>query len=151
MPLSPFGAALQQNALHPQPRPFKSFVGAWQDATTEDTDAPIQTAADATARLLLDLGVLLFQEQCKAWQRTGKAWTSEAKVEGAIRYFLKGVRLGQRALFDGICAYGGHLLYGNLGETGVSNKRNGPPVDICGEKVAGAAADDAQPPFLLRW
>ena len=86
MPLSPFGTALQQNALRPQPRPFKAFVCAWQDATAENTDTPIRTAADATARLLLDLGVLLFEEQCKAWQRTGKAWTSEANVEGGIRY-----------------------------------------------------------------
>ena len=43
------------------------------------------------------------------------------------------------------------MLYGNLGETGVSNKRNGPPVDISGVRLSGSDVDDAQPPFLLRW
>ena len=59
--------------------------------------------------------------------------------------------MGQRPIFDGICSYGGHLLYGNLGETGVSNKRNGLPVDIAGNTLTGSRVDDAQPPFLLRW
>ena len=42
-------------------------------------------------------------------------------------------------------------MYGNLGETGVSNKRSGPPVGMDGNTLTGSAVDDAQPPFLLHW
>ena len=124
-PLSSLGAALQRSASWSGPRAFKAVVSAWRAQSAEESDLPVRTAADATSLLLLDLGVLLFRQQCSTWQRTGKAWASESKIEGTIRYLLKGLHVGQRPIFDGICAYGGHLLYGNLGETGASNKRNG--------------------------
>ena len=151
VPLSSFGAALQRNALESPPQTLKGLTSAWRDESADDSDLTVRTAADATSLLLLDLGVLLFRQQCSTWQRTGKAWASASKIEGTIRYFLKGLHVGRRPMFDVICAYGGHLLYGNLGETGVSNKRNGPPVDIVGNTLTGLTADDAQPPFLLRW
>ena len=151
VPLSSFATALRVNALRSRPQRFKACACAWRDESIGESDSPVRTAADATSRLLVDLGTVLFQQQCSAWQRAGKAWTSRRKIEGAIRYFLKGLRVGQRPIFDGICSYGGHLLYGNLGETGVSNKRNGLPVDIAGNTLTGSRVDDAQPPFLLRW
>ena len=36
------------------------------------------------------------REEVVAWQRAGKGWASQPKVEGAIRYFLKGLYVVQR-------------------------------------------------------
>ena len=150
VPLSAFGAALQHNAMCAKRLPFQAAVSAWRDAGAEPSQPVIRSAADATSFVLVDLGLTLFAQQCQRWKRCGKAWTTTSQVRSAVRYFLKGVHLGQRPIFDGICAFGGHLLYGTFGETGLSNKRNGPPVNVHGEVVAAVAAETLQPPFLLR-
>ena len=63
-----------------------------------------------------------------------------------MRYYLKGQHIGEKPIFDNICAYCGSLLYGTLGDA-VSNKKSGRPMDIHEEECAA----DGQPPFLLRW
>ena len=97
VPLSSFATALRVNALRSRPQRFKACACAWRDESIGESDSPVRTAADATSRLLVDLGAVLFQQQCSAWQRTGKAWTSRSKIEGAIHYFLKGMRVGAAA------------------------------------------------------
>ena len=104
VPVSSCATSLGRNALQPRPHTFKACVSAWTDESSDDSGSPVRTAADATSLLLVDLGALLFRQQCSSWQRLGKAWTSESKIAGAIRYFLKGLRVGQRPVFDGICA-----------------------------------------------
>ena len=151
VPLSAFGAALQHNALCAKRLPFRAAALAWHDSASEPLQPVVQSAADATAFVLLDLGVTLFAQQCQRWRRCGKAWTTAPEIQSCIRYFLKGAHLGQRPIFDGICALGGHLLHGALGETGLSSKRSGPPANVQGEVLVNVDADTCQPPFLLRW
>ena len=96
--------------------------------------------------LLQDLGQVLWQRQCYDWQCNGKAWTTESKIAGCVSWYLKGQNLGEKPIFDSICARCGELLYGNLTD-GLSNKANGLPMDIDEQEVL----QDSQPPFLLRW
>ena len=63
-PLSAFGAALQRNALRARPQSFQTVASAWRDPAAGTSEPVIRTAADATAFVLLDLGLTLFAQQC---------------------------------------------------------------------------------------
>ena len=62
---------------------------------------------------------------------------------------------GENALFDGICAMCGALLYGAQNRmSAISNKCSSPPINRDGIPVCnadGGPKTNAQPPFLLRW
>ena len=146
--LSPFGVHLQRNDQKAEPRKLQDFASTCPGGEGDGT--PLN-AADCVTRLLLDLGFIMWQKQCMQWQRGGKAWTTESKIAGAIRYFLKGLHVGETPVFDGICAFCGVLLHGHLNETGIGNKTNGRPVTIDGALVTQGVPENAQPPFLLRW
>ena len=68
---------------------------------------------------------------------------------------MKGQAVGERPLFDGMCAMCGTLLHGDpkLSWSACTNKRFGPPVDRDGVKLGecnGCAQGGQQPPCLLR-
>ena len=142
-PLSSFGVGLQNNGLKKCPLRLQSFARTW---VRSPTNCPGIVQEDVAALLLLDLGLALWSEQVWRWQRQRKAWTSKAKIVSCIGWYLMGQRVGQKPVFDGICARCGDLLFGALGEGG-SYKMKGSPCDINDEE----AIHTAQPPFLLRW
>ena len=70
-------------------------------------------------------------------------------------WFLKGQAVGNKPLFDGICAFCGAWLHGDQNQhTALSNKCTGKPVDADGNELPrqqGKVQTQAQPPFLLRY
>jgi len=144
VPLSAFGQALRAGAQGAKPLEVRALAEAWREPGERQVR---RLSAQATfTKLLVDLGQVLFLHQCHTWSIAGKAWVDEAKIQGAARYYLKGQHVGEKPIFDSICAYCGELLYGVLGDA-ISNKTSGRPVDIDREECAA----DGQPPFLLRW
>ena len=142
VPLSTFGLEVFRNNLKHDPESLQKLMRssrAGNDATREN----IESVANS---LLLDLGMCLWHAQVWKWHRVRKAWTSEAKLCGAIQWYLEGQHVGEKPVFDGICARCGELLFGTLSVAG-SNKCNGEPRNVNGH----CTSDDAQPPFLLRW
>ncbi len=141
--LSAFGEALRTTRRAAESHPVQVLAGGWREAG----DAPQRLSAHAAfTRLQADLGQVLWQKQCYDWGLAGKAWATEAKITGCVRWYLKGQHVGQRPVFDGICARCGALLYGSLADA-VGNKKNGQPINLQGAECNV----DAQPPFLLRW
>ena len=99
--------------------------------------------------LCLELGQLLWQEQCHQWTATRKAWMSESRVLSCVRFYMQGQRVGDAPVFDGMCANCGHLLYGpvNRNTASTGNKFTGAPQNIQGSPCSS----HGQPPFLLCW
>ncbi len=68
---------------------------------------------------------------------------------------MKGVAVGAKPIFDGICSQCGTLLHGFLGNhSALSNKVAGPPLDRDGALLVeedGSPKVNAQPPCLLRF
>ena len=144
VPLDAFGQALRAGAQGARALTVRALAGRWREPG--EKVAQELSAQAAFTKLLLDLGQVLWQGQCHAWSLAGKSWVDEAKILGAVRYYLKGQHVGEKPIFDSICAYCGALLYGTLGD-GIGNKKCERPLDIDGMKCAA----DGQPPFLLRW
>ena len=144
VPLGAFGQTLHAGALGARPFTVRALAERWREPGERVSQR--LTAHAAFTKLLLELGQVLWQGQCHAWSLAGKAWVDEAKIKGALRYYLKGQHVGEKAVFDSICARCGSLLYGTLGEA-VSNKKCGRPVDVQEQECSA----DGQPPFLLRW
>ena len=143
IPLSAFGQTLRAGAQGARPLTVRALAERWQEP---EEGAQRLSAQAAFTKLLVDLGQVLWQRQCHAWGMAGKAWVDAAKIKGAVRYYLKGQHVGEKPIFDSICAYCGALLFGTLGD-GIGNKTCGRPMDIHEEECAA----DGQPPFLLRW
>jgi hypothetical protein len=141
--LSAFGEELKRESRKRAPRRVQLVAQGW---TGPDDDGRALTSFGAVSLMLTDIGLLLWLQQTRRWQSTGKAWTSPEAVQSAVRYYLKGLHVGERPIFDGICSHCGTLLYERL-NLSISNKRNGPPRD----KDAKPVEDASQPPFLLRW
>ena len=144
VPLDAFGQALRAGVQGATVLTVRALAGRWREPG--ERKAQGLSAQAAFTRLLLDLGQVLWQGQCHAWNLAGKAWVDEAKILGAVRYYLKGQHVGEKPIFDSICACCGALLYGTLGD-GIGNKKSGRPRDMPGEECAA----DGEPPFLLRW
>jgi hypothetical protein len=66
MPLSPFGVHLQKNALAAKAMRVEASARAWHAGIG---GATVLTAAGVVTHLLLDLGFVLWQQQCLQWQR----------------------------------------------------------------------------------
>ena len=87
------------------------------------------------------------------WSSANKGWTTKKKILGATHWYIAGQKVGQRPIYDSVCAFCGSLLFGSLNSTELGNKRSGKPVTV-DEKVTKAtrtASLKMQPPFLLRW
>ena len=97
----------------------------------------------------------LFLELSDAWTRMGKANLESTDTNDLARYFLLGMNIGQKPIFENLCSNCGCFLFGGLGDNdGLSNKRAGVPRDKDGKVHVnddGTYNVGAQPPFLLRW
>ena len=146
-PLSSFGGKLLGNANRKKPASLQSLWAAHQ-ASIQD-DVADSSHNGCFLQMCLDLGQLLWQEQCHLWTCMKKAWISESRVLSCVRFYLQGQRVGDSPVFDGMCAYCGHLLYGpvNRGTASTGNKVAGKPRNINGSPCSS----HGQPPFLLRW
>ena len=100
-------------------------------------------------RLLIVLWDALFLTMSEAWTTKKVANLHRCEAPELARYFILGLHVGSKPLFDGICAMCACLLHGNLQQHGSnSNKYAGPPSDRDGNIISNASA---QPPFLLRY
>jgi hypothetical protein len=141
--LSSFGELLRTESSKTKPKTVMQLLSAWMARTGADVD---KTLGTATSLMLTDVAFLLWLAQCRKWQDTGLAWTSNEQITSAMAYYMKGQRLGEQPVFDGLCSQCGSLLHGHLNMPG-GNKCNGPPAD----EHRSRCAHGAQPPFLLRW
>ena len=70
------------------------------------------------------------------------------------RWFLRGLSVSDKPLFDGMCAMCATLLHGVIGDTSAqSNKTTGAPMNRDGVVLVGPDGEpqtDAPPPALLR-
>ena len=114
IPFSAFGELLRKNLLQKRPRSIQAIASEWVEPGIDSAASRGLTAQGATTRLLLDLGMLLWREQTLQWQQLGKAWTSEAKIIGTVRWYLLGQGVGLKPIFHGICSHCGQLLYGTF-------------------------------------
>ena len=97
-------------------------------------------------QVCLDLGQLLWQDQCNRWTAMSKAWISEQRVLSCVRCCMQGQRVGDTPVFNGMCARCGHLLDGPVNKhcATTSKKFTGVPRNINGLPCNA----DAQPPFF---
>ena len=90
---------------------------------------------------------------CK-WSEQDVTWTTKEKVHASVRWYLLGQNASERPIYEGICAFCGTLLYGQLNTTEFGNKWSGVPVNILGTRanMNGTSVNTtSQPPFLKRW
>ena len=97
--------------------------------------------------LLLVLWDALFLAQCTDWSDRGVANLPAWEALELARWWLWGQKVGERPIFDGMCAMCATLLYGESGGA-LSNKSAGPPCNREGEAIEDV---HAQPPCLLRY
>ena len=141
IPLSDFGQKVRASQDRRHTTELQSL---WSEFETVDTSAHA-----CFLRPCLDLGQVLWQEQCHQWTKQKKAWVAEEKVLRCIRWYLQGERVGDAPVFHGVCASCGQLFYGHANKaTGTSgNKHFGTPCNVKGQGCSARS----QPPFLLRW
>ena len=131
-------------------RPVRVAAKDWCGVRNPDETLHVDEVVDA---LLTQLGLLLFHEQVERWNEAKVAWTSPAKTTEAIRWYIQGQRVGDRPIFDSMCARCGGWLYGHMNQSlGGGNKVNGEPRDVNDKPWPGTSQSQAesQPPFLLR-
>ena len=106
-------------------------------------------------RMLLCLFDALWLKQAEDWSNRGVANMPSDEPYECAKWFLKGVNVGKKPLFDGICSQCGTLLYGNTGgHSALSNKFAQAPMDRDERLLInddGVPETTAQPPFLLRY
>ncbi len=92
----------------------------------------------------------LFLELADEWSRKGKANLTSSDTNDLARYFLIGMHIGQKPIFENICANCGCFLSGITNESdGLSNKCSGLPRDKDGHPMQnddGSYQVNAQPP-----
>ena len=105
--------------------------------------------------MLLCLFDAMFLKQSELWSAMGVANTPADETPEIAKYFMKGIAVGAKSIFDAICSQCGTLLHGFLGNhSALSNKVAGPPLDRDGALLVeedGSPKVNAQPPFLLRF
>ncbi|MDP6562127.1 MAG: hypothetical protein QF793_04360, partial [Candidatus Peribacteraceae bacterium] len=121
---------------------------------------------DASARMLADkkgwdademfdkLALALYDqlslELADEWSRRGKANLPSSDTNDLARYFLIGMNIGQKPIFENICANCGCFLSGMVNDNdGLSNKRSGVPRNKDGRPMQnedGSYQVHSQPP-----
>ena len=112
------------------------------------------TAGAVCDLLLLDIAMVQWLQMIRGWQGQTVAWTSKAKTDAAIRWYLLDQHVGRVPVYENICAFCGSLLYGVLNGPEFGNKWSGAPVTMQGATRNSNGTEinaNAQPPFLLRW
>ena len=111
--------------------------------------------ADTLDKMLLMLFDALLLAQAEEWTAREVANCQADETYELARWWSLGQHVASNALFDGICAMCGALLYGAQNRTSAnSNKCSAPPCNRDGHPVRnadGTPLTDAQPPFLLRY
>jgi hypothetical protein len=97
--------------------------------------------------LLLALWDALFLAQCTDWSDRNVANLPAWETLELARWWLWGQKVGERPIFDGMCAMCACLLYGD-GSGALSNKSAGPPCNRDGKSIEDV---NTQPPCLLRY
>jgi len=131
-------------------RPVRVAAKDWCGVRNPDETLHVDEVVDA---LLTQLGLLLFHEQVERWNEAKVAWTSPAKTTEAIRWYIQGQRVGDRPIFNTMCARCGGWLYGHMNQSlGGGHKVSGEPRDVNDKPWPGTSQSQAesQPPFLLR-
>ena len=150
-----------QVLLRPQSSIATSLADEMGKALLNDS-APLQqiceawkwgvlTKEETLDRLLLILWDAIFAKQSHEWTQRGLANLPVADVMNLGHWFLRGQKVGQKPLFDGICAMCGELLYGDVNQS-LGNKTCGPAMNRDGEQVPWTAtqtdlADDVASDF----
>ena len=81
-------------------------------------------------KLLTVLHDALFFEQCLRWQKLKVPNLPCDETPTLASWFLKGMSIADKPLFDGLCAMCATLLYGALYDhSGNGNRKLGQPVD----------------------
>ncbi len=111
--------------------------------------------AETLDRMLLVLFDALLLTQAEEWTARGLGNLPADETYELARWWYLGQNVAKNALFDGICAMCGALLYGAQNRTSaISNKCSSPPCNREGIPVRnadGTPNTEAQPPFLLRY
>ena len=111
--------------------------------------------AETLDKMLLVLFDALLLTQAEEWTAQEVANCQADETYELARWWSLGQNVASNALFDGICAMCGALLYGAQNRTSAnSNKCSAPPCNRDGHPVRnadGTPLTDAQPPFLLRY
>ena len=106
-------------------------------------------------RMLLCLFDALWLKQCEDWSNRGVANMPSDEPYECAKWFIRGLNVGKKPLFDGMCSQCGTLLYGMLGQqSALNNKYSGTPMDRDGKLLInddGTPDTGAQPPFVLRY
>ena len=115
-----------------------------------------ESKEEALDKMLLVLYDALLLGQSEEWTDRGVANLPADECYELARWWSLGQNVGRtNALFDGICAMCGALLYGAQNRTSaISNKCSSPPCDRDGKPARntdGTPKTDAQPPVLLRY
>ena len=125
-----------------------------RDKTIADLEAE-WTRPQIMDRLLLCLFDALWLKQSDRWSKAGVANLNVDETPELAKWFLHGMNVGAKPIFDGICSMCGALLYGEINQRSANhNKTAGPPLDRDGSVLLhpdGSPRTDAQPPFLLRY
>ena len=119
----------------------------------EAPDVPLRQLADLSAEhwmdeLLLALWDALFLAQATDWSNRRVANLPAWETLELARWWLRGQKVGESALFDGLCAMCAGLLFGTVGGCSLSNKASGPPCDRDGKPIDDVGA---APPCFLRY
>ena len=126
--------------------PAKRIAAAW---------APVPLSEfQMLDKMLLVLWDALILSSSERWTARGVANLRHERTHLLAQCFLRGQAVGKRPLHDGMCACCGALLHGVQNDhSSLSNKCNGPPIDVRGQILVtdGVEATEAQPPFLLSY
>ena len=97
----------------------------------------------------------LFFEQSRNWTKAKVSNLNCDETPQIARWFLLGVDLGSKPLFDGLCSCCATLLFGHYNDSSAgTNWKPAPPIDRFGEKLVrpdGKSDTNAQPPCFLRY
>ena len=95
------------------------------------------TIAEMLDRLLLVLWDSLFLDQAESWADQEVSNLPADETQQLAFWFMKGVGVGSKSIFDGICNMCGCLLHGSIDQrSGLSNKTAGPPLSRDGAPAA---------------
>ena len=97
-PLNEFGEKLRGHAARKKLVSLRSLWEAHQAQMQHG--APNATHNGCFLALCLDLGQLLWQDQCHRWTGMRKAWISEQRVLSCVRWYMQGQRVGDTPVFN---------------------------------------------------
>ena len=114
----------------------------------------VDTKEKLLDRMLLALHDALWLDQCLFWTARGVSNLHYSETLPLAKYFVRGMAVGDKPMFDGMCAFCACLLVSKTSSAVYDNRRWGPPMNRHGEKQTlenGQPDTSCQPPCLLRY